>query len=115
MQQRSALARLFAIGWAIFQMASPAVTAIADGRLAAENSAGPATHVEATSTSSCPQAHSPDCALCRYLSGPANALPNAPIGLAIARDAESPGSETTRPHVVALVLPPGRAPPVLNV
>ena len=115
MQQRSAFVRFLAIGWATFQLASPAITALADGRLAAANASEPSTHVEATSTSSCPQVHSPDCAICRYLSGPISTLPPATIGLIVFRDAQAPRGESALLHTAALVLPPGRGPPALNV
>jgi hypothetical protein len=115
MQQRSALVRFFAIAWAVFQVASPAVGAIADGRLAAANAFGPATHVEATTSSSCPQVHSPDCAICRYLSGPASPLPPAAIGFAIRKDPRSTRAESMFAHAGAIAFPPGRAPPGLNV
>ncbi|MEK7402150.1 MAG: hypothetical protein AABZ80_07270 [Gemmatimonadota bacterium] len=68
MTRRSPLVRFVTLAWASLQLAAPAVTSMADGRLALESASAPRTHVEATTSDSCPIVESPDCGLCRYLS-----------------------------------------------
>ena len=109
MTGRTRLWRFLALSWAALQLASPALSSLADaGRATAGN---PVAHVEATSSDACPLAHSPDCAMCRYLSGaasppdasPAHAVPGATAAIPI--DA---GRDAGR---VAFILPDCRAPP----
>ena len=113
MRRRTTFVRSLAVFWAALQLASPAVSAIADGRLAAQNASGPATHVEATTTASCPVVHSPDCAVCRYLSAsPLGARLSAFVPL-LSADSREPMAESREQHSAALALPHGRAPPTI--
>jgi len=113
MTRRSPLFRFVTLSWASLQLAAPGITSIADGRLALDNASAPRTHVEATSSESCPRVDSPDCGLCRYLSTSA------------ANDAATPAFDWTVGAANTLVetaslgvgsaiiaLPFGRAPPV---
>lgn len=113
MRRRSPFVRFLALFWAALQLASPGVSAIADGKLAAENASGPATHVEATTTSACPVVHSPDCGVCRYLSGAACLEQHSALGFRIVASTAEP-TVTAGPRIGnALALPHGRAPPVI--
>src|SRR5688572_33060991 len=111
MTRRTRFVRFMALICAALQLASPGFSAIADGRLARESASGPATHVEATTTASCPVVHSPDCAVCRYLSTSACEAPNAVPETLLAADIADPAAvgRSTRgsPHAH----PHGRAPP----
>jgi hypothetical protein len=94
------------------QLAAPGVSAVADGMLSRDESQAPATHIEATTRSTCQVVHSPDCGLCRYLS--LSAAPSrcaAPLpwqGAAHDRvDPASTGTSSQRTLTISL----GRAPP----
>ena len=110
MMPRTSRVRLSSVLWAGLQVATPALSSLADARLAAAAGA-PVAHVESTSAASCPAIHAPDCAVCRYLSGAA-AGPDAP-------EAREPDAEDVRasiaqkraPATRTVVLPDGRAPP----
>ena len=111
MRRRTPLVRFFALLWATLQLASPAVGAIADGRVVSGGGAQRTAHVEATSTGACPVVHTPDCAVCRYLSG--SAAEPAPVQMHRVGES-SPGCAEARQHgafASSLVLPDGRAPP----
>src|SRR5690349_15979516 len=68
MRRHSPLVRFFTLAWASLQLAAPAITSVADGRVTLNNASAPKTHVEATTSDKCPIVDSPDCGLCRYLS-----------------------------------------------
>ena len=110
MTRRTPLLRFMSLLWAALQLATPALSSLADARLAAA-AGDPIAHVESTSSSNCPAIHPPDCAVCRYLSGPA-ASPDSPdegrvnagrLGGFVAAN-RAPANRT-------IVLPDGRAPP----
>jgi hypothetical protein len=113
MKRRARIVRFLALVGAALQLASPGFSAIAHGRLARESASGPATHVEATTTANCPVVHSPDCAVCRYLSTSACGTPEP--SLVPRREAETARPDDYRrstwggPHA----LPHGRAPPAV--
>lgn len=104
--------RFFALVWAVLQLASPGMSAVADG-LATEAGANPAAHVEATTGKGCPVVHSPDCGMCRYLSQGARLQPVARIVLPQRASIAEPQVARFRPRHAATILPDGRAPPVL--
>ena len=112
MSRRSTSVRILAILWAALQFASPGASAIADGMLAASNAAGPTTHVEATTTASCPVVHAPDCGVCRYLSGPAAVNRISAFAIALLTEKRELRTESSVTSVALAALPHGRAPPV---
>ena len=111
--RRTPFVRFLAILWATLQLASPAVSAIADGKAAFESASEATTHVEATSTERCPVVHSPDCGVCRYLSTSTSDQPAAPAWLASSSCAGIPGGSDRAAPAAAKTLPRGRAPPVI--
>src|SRR5687768_16137798 len=113
MRRRTPFVRFLALFWAALQLASPRISSIADGRMAAQNASGPTTHVESTTTSSCPVVHSPDCAVCRYLSGSACAQQLSALGFPLSVGGRGPRAESREQHRPALTLPHGRAPPTI--
>lgn len=114
MKRRTTLVRFLALVWATLQVASPALASIADGMLARESATSPSTHVEATTSASCPVVHSPDCGVCRYLSAAGSNDAGAPaLGWEGASQCGIISSATTIALSAAVVLPHGRAPPTL--
>lgn len=113
MSRRTPLVRFFTLLLATLQIASPGISAIADGRLALENASRPTTHIEATTTAACPVVHSPDCGVCRFLSSPVGAAPAPTFSLESFCAAPVPVASIARPHLVSVALPDGRAPPAL--
>jgi hypothetical protein len=114
MTRRSPLVRFLTLAWASLQMAAPAITSIADGRLSLDNASAPRTHVEATTTEKCPVVESPDCGLCRFLSTSSShdaAAPAFDWTIGSADDLVETASLGTRSASVAL--PFGRAPPTV--
>ena len=98
---------------AAIQLLSPGIASIADGLLARENASGPLTHVEATTSATCPVVHPPDCGVCRYLSG-TSALPR--VGPTALVGESVPFPRCARSRILAAgvsILPNGRAPPAL--
>jgi len=100
--------------WASLQLAAPAMSSIADGQWTLRNPAELTTHVEATTTDRCPVVHSPDCAVCRFVStlgahdaaAPSFDWQSHVVGMGTATVSVDPGCD-------ALGLPRGRAPPTL--
>jgi hypothetical protein len=110
MKRRTPLLRSLALVWAALQLAMPAVSSLADARLAA--AAGePVAHVESTTTSTCPVIHAPDCGICRYLSSAAPASDAAAVAEVDADCEASSSAAIRRPAFLTIVLPDGRAPP----
>ena len=106
-------ARVFALVWAIVQVLSPGASAIADGMLARENASAPLVHVEATGSATCPEVHSPECGVCRYLST-GSELPAAAPALPAARRVVPAASERVAGTAAGdRFLPQGRAPPLV--
>ena len=104
--------RCLALVWAIVQLLSPGVSAIADGRLAQDNATAPV-HVEATGTATCPEVHSPDCGVCRYLSTGGEIPAMSGIALCDARAAMSVSARGAGGAFAHVLLPHGRAPPTV--
>lgn len=110
---RRGMTRCLALVWAMLQLLSPGVSAIADGSLARESATSPLVHVEATGSEGCPEVHSPDCGVCRYLStgGELSAMPEPAIG---GDGAVVPVEARLASGSSALtILPHGRAPPAV--
>jgi hypothetical protein len=96
------------------QLASPSVSALADGMLALASVGRPTTHVEAVTQAACPMVHAPDCGLCRLLSltGCRDAAPPSLSATDPGRTGlRSPGERNVAARSIAL--PPGRAPPTV--
>lgn len=114
MRRRTTFVRCLALVWATLQLASPGLSAIADGLLARASASGPSIHVEATSGASCPVVHSPDCAVCRYLSVSASSDTAAPaFGWAETSQCGVVPDATTAARSAAFALPHGRGPPTV--
>lgn len=113
MNGHSRWARILALVWAMVQVLSPGASAIADGMLARENAAAPLAHVEATGSATCPEVHSPDCGVCRYLST-GGEMPAAAAPLPVARRVVAAASQRGLGAAAgARFLPLGRAPPLV--
>lgn len=111
--RRTPFVRFLGILWATLQLASPGVSAIADGYAAREGAGQAATHVEATSTERCPIVHSPDCAVCRYLSNSGSEPPMTPSFASSSERAADPAICDSFALSAAAALPQSRAPPAI--
>lgn len=105
--------RCLALVWAMLQLLSPGVSAIADGRLAQESANAPIVHVEATGSEGCAAVHSPDCGVCRYLSTGGEAARVSPPALCAAHDFVPVAARLASGSFTLTSLPHGRAPPAL--
>ena len=113
MNGRQPLLRMLVMVGAAIQLLSPGVAAIADGLLARSNASGPLTHIEATTTATCPVVHAPDCGVCRYLSAAGTPQRATPSLLLTTASAQPRCEESRQPVSAATLQPNGRAPPVL--
>lgn len=113
MSRRQHLLRVLVMIGAAFQLLSPGVASIADGLLAQDNASGPLTHIEATTTATCPAVHAPDCGVCRYLSTAGTAHRGAASILLTTGLLHPRCEEARQPASAASLQPNGRAPPVL--
>jgi hypothetical protein len=112
MMRRRARLRFLSLLWAAVHLAIPALGSVADARLAAA-AGDPVAHIESTTSSSCPVIHAPDCGLCRYLSSVSDA-PDAACTVELSpKSVDDVKAATHRPAARAIVLPDGRAPPVV--
>jgi hypothetical protein len=111
--KRSAFVRFLAILWATLQLASAGVASVADGMLAAASSSAPSTHVEAKTGAGCHAVHSPDCAVCRYLSHAAAQPSSSSANYELGVPGGKPSADYREAITVALALPHGRAPPTI--
>lgn len=107
------MTRCLALVWAMLQLLSPGVSAIADGSLAKQSANAPMVHVEATGTEGCPEVHSPDCGVCRYLSTGGELPLVSPAALCETQDAGPAAERATSRSTALTTLPHGRAPPAL--
>lgn len=112
MSRRGTWARGIALIWATLQLVSPGVSAIADGTLALESASAPLVHVEATGSASCPEVHSPDCGVCRYLSTGGQVATASGLALRAGRDQSALVFRVAAVPSATAALPHGRAPPV---
>jgi hypothetical protein len=113
MRKRSVLSRILLCGFAIVQMAAPALAAVADARLISDAGGAPQVHVEDHTQKSCRQVHPDDCALCQLLthfSAPRGSAPAVPVGTTAGCAAFS--QEALRPGSIARAQERSRAPPV---
>ena len=109
---RRASVRILAMVWATLQLASPGTAAVADGLLASASASAPTTHVEAKTGAGCHAVHSPDCALCRYVSHSAVQSAVDSFTGELGAHIGKPARRHRAALVIALTLPHGRAPPV---
>ena len=110
MTRRTPVLRGLTLLLAMVQLGSPAMSAIADARLAAQ-AGEPIAHVESTSATDCPVVHTADCAMCRYLSSAAS-IPGAALDLAVDIQAlEQRIGDQRDASSLVVFLPDGRAPP----
>ncbi|MEX2179375.1 MAG: hypothetical protein WD801_11730 [Gemmatimonadaceae bacterium] len=112
MSSRPVSIRVLALLWAALQLASPGLSALADGQLSAQE-LSPRAHVEATSSATCPVVHSPDCGMCRYLSQGAHIRAVAPL---VAHAADACTGLLVERNIAcnpATALPRDRAPPLV--
>lgn len=107
------MTRCLALAWAMLQLLSPGVSAIADGRLAQESANAPIVHVEATGSQGCPEVHSPDCGVCRYLSTGGEQPSMSPLSPCETRVAGPVAARRASGSSALSALPHGRAPPAL--
>jgi hypothetical protein len=113
MTRRAPFVRFFAILSAALQLASPGAATIADAVASAKGGFAALSHVESTTTSSCPAVHGVDCGICRFLSNTAVADPATPAWFELALDLPCPEVERSAPRAAKHSLPHGRAPPTL--
>ena len=114
MKRRSPLFRFVTLAWASLQLAAPALTSIADGQLSVNDAFRNTTHIEATTSASCPVVHSPDCGLCRYLStSPVNDVATPAVNWTVTSAADLAESASLDAHSACIALPLGRAPPTV--
>lgn len=110
MTTRTPILRALTLLLAAMQLASPAMSAIADAKIAARSGELVA-RVEATSSAGASAIHSPDCALCRYLSLAAS-IPCPALDVSVVIASAQPRICDQRDASRAIVfLPDGRAPP----
>lgn len=111
MARRALPIRILVVVLAMLQVALPGIGAIADGRVAVAAAAGQYAHVEESSSATCPVAHAPDCAVCRFLSAGAMGCDVAP-GALLLGDAGAVAEAPPEPVATAAVrLPDARGPP----
>lgn len=112
MTQRLGRLRILTFVLGTLQLASPSMTALADGMLFLASVGRPATHVEAVTQSACPKVHAPDCGLCRFLtlSGCKDAAAPA-LMVAYAGNQRLGASGEWNATKASIALPLGRAPP----
>jgi hypothetical protein len=106
--------RVLTLLWASLQLAAPGLSSIADGQLSVNDAFRNTTHIEATTSDSCPVVHSLDCALCQFLStSGANdaASPSLQWQLGAARARVL--TVSADPGCGVIALPHGRAPPTV--
>jgi hypothetical protein len=105
--------RVWAIMWAVLQLALPPAATIADARLERESEALGETHVESSSLATCRPVHAAECALCQIVSSaaaPSERAPCPPVTPAVTRPpAAAPSASATS---ALSHLPPARAPPI---
>lgn len=104
--------RVWALAWAVIQLAVGPALSVIDGAYAKRDSNVVLAHVEGHSTKSCQPPHSADCAICQFVSALVVRASNTPTldwppapSLAIGQRANAPGPSIT------LELEHSRAPP----
>src|SRR5256885_3153969 len=70
--------RVWALAWAVIQLAVAPALSLIDGAYAKRDNAVALAHVEGHSTKSCQPPHSADCALCQFVSSHAARVSTAP-------------------------------------
>jgi hypothetical protein len=113
MIRRRPFVRFLAVLWATLQLASPGAMAIADGVASGKGTTGAIAHIESGTTSTCPQIHGVDCAICRYLSNVAAVVPGTPDSFEFSVDLPCPALTRLGTAAPWRVLPRSRAPPAV--
>lgn len=113
MSRRRPFVRFVTLLLATLQVASPGISAVADGQLARDSASRPATHVEATTTAACPVVHHPDCGVCRYLSQFATVARQGAADLQLTACTVEPQAASRTTHAVTTACRYGRAPPAV--
>ena len=110
--QWGARARVWAIVWAVMQLALPAVATYADAGLERESERSSA-HVESSSRASCPRVHPADCALCQLVFRTAEPTQAVVSPVQVPLTALPPADARIDRAADALAhLPPARGPPL---
>lgn len=112
MSGRSPFRRILAIAFATLQLVSPALIVLVDGASIREAVAESVAHVESTTSESCPQVHTPDCALCRYLSACSASVSDVQGCTPGTSQAAQVSATIVLTRGATALLPDGRAPPV---
>jgi hypothetical protein len=114
MTRRRPFVRALTLLWASLQLAAPGLSSIADGRLSINDEFRNTTHIEATTSDSCPVVHSLDCALCQFLStSGANDASTPSFQWQLVAIRERVSTVSADPGCAAIALPHGRAPPTV--
>jgi hypothetical protein len=99
--------------WAVLQLALPPVATFADARLERESEAYGATHVESSSSATCPPVHAAECALCQFVSRASAPSDGAPCPVVMPVVARPPATARVASTTSALSqLPLARGPPI---
>jgi hypothetical protein len=105
--------RVWAMVWAVLQLALPPVATFADARLESESEAYGAAHVESSSSATCRPVHAAECALCQFVSRDSVPSDGASCPVAVPVVALPPATARVAGATSALShLPPVRGPPV---
>jgi hypothetical protein len=105
--------RVWAVVWAVLQLALPAVATFADALLERESEAYGITHVESSSTASCRPSHPAECPLCQFVARSAAPSHGTPRAIPASIVSLPPAAATIAGVGSALSqLPPARAPPM---
>lgn len=114
MIQHSISARSLWVLAAALQLSLPGAAAWADATLDAAGTHAIA-HIESHTTDSCARIHSPDCALCHFLTAPGS--PRRPTALRLDTAGvrmRRPAEPAQLPHALSRPHPQPRAPPPLS-
>lgn len=111
--RRPRVFRIWALVWAVLQVALPTGASLADARLEQESGQARA-HVESSTRSTCHQVHSEACALCQVV-GQAASPAESPRCPDVAREVPLPvvATRVERDSRALALLAPARAPPTM--
>jgi hypothetical protein len=106
--------RVWAIVWAVLQLALPPVATFADARLERESEAYGAAHVESSSSATCRPIHAAECALCQFVSHTSALADGAPGPIVVPAETLPPTAPWIGSATSALSqLRPARGPPIV--
>jgi hypothetical protein len=111
--RRPRVFRIWALIWAVLQVALPIGASLADARLEQESGQARA-HVESSTRSTCHAVHSDNCALCQVV-GQAASTADSPRCPDVAREVPLPvvATRVERDSRMLALLAPARAPPTM--